>query len=60
VVSWHDDVVGNWNGESSAPLTGADIAVVVTKHESVKESDILASAPYVFDTTGKVAGARGL
>jgi UDP-N-acetyl-D-glucosamine dehydrogenase len=60
VVSWHDDVVRNWHGESSSPLSGADIAVVVTKHNVVKERDILASAPYVFDTTGKVAGAHGL
>jgi UDP-N-acetyl-D-glucosamine dehydrogenase len=60
VVSWHDDVVGNWKGESSAPLQGADIAVVVTKHDGVDEKKILASAPYVFDTTGKVKGARGL
>jgi UDP-N-acetyl-D-glucosamine dehydrogenase len=60
VVSWHDEVVGNWKGESSAPLNGADIAVVVTKHDSVEEKKILASAPYVFDTTGKVKGARGL
>ena len=60
VVSWHDDVVGSWHGESSAPLSGADIAVVITKHDVVRERDILASAPYVFDTTGKVAGAKGL
>jgi UDP-N-acetyl-D-glucosamine dehydrogenase len=60
VVSWHDDVVGNWKGESSAPLQGADIAVVVTKHDSVDEKKILVSAPYVFDTTGKVKGAKGL
>jgi len=60
VVSWHDEVVGNWHGESSSPLSGADIAVVITKHDVVSERDILASAPYVFDTTGKVAGARGL
>jgi UDP-N-acetyl-D-glucosamine dehydrogenase len=60
VVSWHDDVVGSWNGESSAPLSGADIAVVVTKHDDVKVRDILGSAPYVFDTTGKVPGAKGL
>jgi UDP-N-acetyl-D-glucosamine dehydrogenase len=60
VVSWHDEVVGTWHGESSAPLSGADIAVVITKHDVVSERDILASAPYVFDTTGKVAGARGL
>lgn len=60
VVSWHDDVVGSWNGESSAPLSGADIAVVVTKHDDVKVRDILESAPYVFDTTGNVPGAKGL
>jgi UDP-N-acetyl-D-glucosamine dehydrogenase len=60
VVSWHDDVVGNWNDERSAPLSGADITVVVTKHDDVKVRDILDSAPYVFDTTGKVPGAKGL
>ena len=60
VVSWHDDVVGNWKGESAAPLQGADIAVVVTKHDGVDEKKILSSAPYVFDTTGKVKGAKGL
>jgi UDP-N-acetyl-D-glucosamine dehydrogenase len=60
VVSWHDDVVGNWKGESSAPLQGADIAIVVTKHDAVDVKQILASAPYVFDTTGKVSGAKGL
>jgi UDP-N-acetyl-D-glucosamine dehydrogenase len=60
VVTWHDEVVGNWKGEASAPLQGADIAVVVTKHDSVDDKKILASAPYVFDTTGKVKGAKGL
>jgi UDP-N-acetyl-D-glucosamine dehydrogenase len=59
VVSWHDDVVGNWNSQSSTPLSGADIAVVVTMHDSVKASDVIASAPYVFDTTGKLSGVRG-
>ena len=60
VVSWHDDVVGTWLGEKSAPLSGADIAVVVTKHDSVSEREIVASAPYVFDTTGKIKGVKGL
>jgi UDP-N-acetyl-D-glucosamine dehydrogenase len=60
VVTWHDDVVGNWKGETSAPLQGADIAVVVTKHDSVDAKKILSSAHYVFDTTGKVKGAKGL
>ena len=60
VVSWHDDVVGSWHGEVSSPLSGADIAIVVTKHDSVTEREILSSARYIFDTTGKVAGAKGL
>ena len=60
VVSWHDDVVGSWRGESSAPLSGADIAIVVTKHDTVDEKAIVASAPYVFDTTGKIKGVKGL
>jgi len=59
-VSWHDDIVRTWRSETSSPLFGADIAVVLTKHDEVHMRDILASAPYVFDTTGKVAGARGL
>ncbi|CAN2171146.1 WecC UDP-N-acetyl-D-mannosaminuronate dehydrogenase [Candidatus Nanopelagicaceae bacterium] len=60
VVSWHDDVVGIWKSESSAPLSGADIAVVVTMHDNVKAADVIASAPYVFDTTGKLQGVKGL
>ena len=60
VVTWHDDVVGTWRSESSAPLVGADIAIVVTKHDSVDEKAIVASAPYVFDTTGKIKGVKGL
>ena len=60
IVSWHDDVVGNWKSESSASLSGADITVVVTMHDSVRPSDVLASAPYVFDTTGKLKGVHGL
>lgn len=60
VVSWHDDVIGTWKSESSASLSGADIAVVVTLHDSVNVADVIASAPYVFDTTGKLQGAHGL
>jgi len=62
VVSWHDPVVKSWKGESSQPLAakGADITIVVTMHDAVKVADVLASAPYVFDATGKVPGAHGL
>ena len=57
VVSWNDPVVGSWHGKESAGLNGADIAVVVTKHDVVSAADILKTALYVFDTTGKVKGA---
>ena len=57
VVSWSDEVVGNWKGVSSGALGGADIAIVVTKHDVVEIAAILKAAPYVFDTTGKVIGA---
>jgi len=60
IVVWHDDLVGTWNGEASSALGGADISVVVTKHDVVDVKKILASAPYVFDTTGSIPGARGL
>ncbi len=60
VVSWHDEVVGTWKGETSSPLAGAEIAVVITKHDSVKALDVIASAPYVFDTTGNIQGVHGL
>ena len=57
VVSWSDPVVGSWHGKKSVELNAADMAVVVTKHDVVSAEDILKSAPYVFDATGKVKGA---
>jgi UDP-N-acetyl-D-glucosamine dehydrogenase len=59
-VSWHDPVVGTWNGQKSSELKGFDIAIVVTKHNVVSEAEIKASAPYVFDCTGSVKGVAGL
>ena len=47
-------------GETSTPLGGSDIAVVVTLHSVTDAAAVLKSAPYVFDTTGKVAGAHSL
>jgi UDP-N-acetyl-D-glucosamine dehydrogenase len=57
VVTWNDEVVGDWKGQSSSALSGADIAIVVTKHDVVSSQAILKAAPYVFDTTGAVKGA---
>jgi UDP-N-acetyl-D-glucosamine dehydrogenase len=58
-VIWHDDLVGSWRGEFSAPLGSHDIAVVVTKHDGVNEAAIKASK-YLFDCTGSIAGAEGI
>ena len=60
LVTWHDPVVKTWHGENTAPLGGSDIAIVVTLHSVLDPKSVLRSAPYVFDTTGKVVGAKGL
>jgi UDP-N-acetyl-D-glucosamine dehydrogenase len=59
-TSWHDPIVKNWHGQESSSLGGSEIAIVVTLHSSMNKSAVLKSAPYVFDTTGKVDGATGL
>ena len=59
-VTWHDAVVGTWHGQESSALGGSEIAIVVTLHDAVDKKAVLASAPYVFDTTGKLTGAKGL
>jgi UDP-N-acetyl-D-glucosamine dehydrogenase len=60
VVTWSDDLVSSWMGEASTPLGGSEIAVVVTLHSATVAEAVLKSAPYVFDTTGKVKGAHSL
>jgi UDP-N-acetyl-D-glucosamine dehydrogenase len=59
VVTWHDDLVGNWRGEISSPINGADIAVLVTKHYGLDLAAIKA-CKYVFDCTGSIADADGI
>ena len=60
VVTWHDPLVESWKGSTSSPLGGSDIAIVVTKHDVIPEEDIKNSAPYIFDTTGKISHVSGL
>ena len=60
VVTWSDDLVPSWMGEKSSALGGSEIAVVVTLHSVTNAEAVLKSAPYVFDTTGKVKGAHSL
>ena len=59
-VTWSDDLVKTWMGESSTSLGSAEIAIVVTLHAVTDAEKVLNSAPYVFDTTGKVKGAQSL
>jgi UDP-N-acetyl-D-glucosamine dehydrogenase len=58
-VTWHDDLVGSWRGETSSSLAGADIALVVTKHDGVDLAAVKACG-YVFDCTGQIAGVDGI
>jgi UDP-N-acetyl-D-glucosamine dehydrogenase len=58
-ITWHDDLVANWRGETSSPIAGADVAVVVTKHDGVDLVAIKACG-YVFDCTGQIAGVDGI
>jgi UDP-N-acetyl-D-glucosamine dehydrogenase len=58
-VTWHDDVVGTWRGETSAPINQASIAVLVTCHEGL-DLTALQGCGYVFDCTGTIAGADGI
>ena len=59
-VTWSDDLVHTWMGQSSTPLGGSEIAIVVTLHAVTNVEAVLKSAPYVFDTTGKVGSSRSL
>lgn len=60
LVTWSDDLVSSWMGQDSTPLGGSDIVIVVTLHAVTDPQAVLASAPYVFDTTGKLKGAHSL
>jgi UDP-N-acetyl-D-glucosamine dehydrogenase len=60
IVTWHDPLVKDWQGQNSSPLGGADIAIVVTLHDVFDKNAIIKSAPYIFDTTGKLTGVKGL
>jgi UDP-N-acetyl-D-glucosamine dehydrogenase len=58
-VTWHDDLVGAWRSETSSPISGADIAVLVTKHNGV-DLDVVKACSYVFDCTGTIVGVDGI
>jgi UDP-N-acetyl-D-glucosamine dehydrogenase len=61
-VSWHDPLVGQWNGENSTDLAVGkfDIVVVTTLHAIMDKEAITATAKYIFDCTGTIASANKL
>lgn len=60
IVDWHDPLVKEWHNQQSSSLGGSEIAIVVTLHDVSDQAAVIASAPYVFDTTGKLTGVKGL
>jgi UDP-N-acetyl-D-glucosamine dehydrogenase len=60
IVTWHDPLVKNWHNQQSSPLGGSEIVIVVTLHDALDRNAVIRSAPYVFDTTGKLSGVKGL
>jgi len=57
-VTWHDELVGSWRGEATAPLK-ADVAILVTRHDGL-DLAALQACGYVFDCTGTIAGVDGI
>jgi UDP-N-acetyl-D-glucosamine dehydrogenase len=54
VVSWHDDLVKEWNGEASTPLTNKyDLAILATPHDYLDLTK-LGSIP-VLDTRNSIS-----
>jgi len=60
IVTWHDPIIKSWLNAKSSDLGGADIAIVVTLHDVMDRTKVAVSAAYVFDTTGKLSGVKGL
>ena len=60
IVTWHDPVVKSWRNAKSSDLGGAEIAIVVTLHDVMDRAKVASAAAYVFDTTGKLSGVKGL
>jgi UDP-N-acetyl-D-glucosamine dehydrogenase len=58
-VTWHDELVASWRGETSSPIAGADVAVVVTQHDGVDLAAVKACG-YVFDCTGSISDVDGI
>jgi UDP-N-acetyl-D-glucosamine dehydrogenase len=59
LVSWHDPLVQNWNGEESCALGPDmfDIGVIAIIHDTMNKNDLRIASKYLIDCTGKLDGA---
>ena len=52
-VFWHDDLVKEWNGEKSVPLSGDfDLAILATPHDNLNLT-MLGNVP-ILNTRGSI------
>jgi UDP-N-acetyl-D-glucosamine dehydrogenase len=58
LVSFHDEVVGNYKGISSAQLEklAFDLAIVAVRHSSLNIEKLKGCSTYLFDCTGTISG----
>jgi UDP-N-acetyl-D-glucosamine dehydrogenase len=58
LVSFHDEVVGTYNGINSTPLekSAFNLAVVGVRHSSLNIEKLKGCASYLFDCTGTISG----
>lgn len=58
LVSFHDEVVDNYQGNNSAQLEklAFDLAIVAVRHSSLNIDKLKGCATYLFDCTGAISG----
>ena len=62
LVSFHDEIVKQFEGKTSASLTPNtfDLTVVVVAHSNLEVDKVVNSAPIIFDCTGTINSAHQL
>ena len=57
-VTWHDNVVKEWNEEFSSPIGNFDAVIITILHTGVDVKELLNCSPVVFDCSGKIKSDR--
>jgi UDP-N-acetyl-D-glucosamine dehydrogenase len=61
-VSFHDEIVNEFEGKKSIPLAenAFNLTVVAIAHSNLEVNKVISSAPIIFDCTGTINGAYHL